>query len=330
MHALPFSRSLPTALVGLVALAGGVAHAHPALASAGTHSGARIYPCVAGLPASTICERALGVAIVPPQGWLLAPPGQYTPGSLDFTRQGRIRFSVQPLGAVDARHQPCAANAAAAALVRQSNSTAQIARTPITVGGVPAVELRGMPGPAPSVQIVAAANGALYNIVTFDSPTVQPDQRAALTSLRFIQRFRPFPNATPPAPAVVAAANTCAATPTTSRAMLDVQMSATTSAILVQVTGRGFRPNEAVSLRADWSGIPKGGQFPRYTRYTVMGTARASALGAIKVTLSIPVPAHAYAASTVHVQAESARRGVQSVATIGHLRNSTGMPDVVL
>ncbi len=319
-HALSSSRFLPTALVGLAALAGGVAHALPAFASAGTHSGARIYPCVAGLPASAICERALGVAVVPPQGWRLAPPNQYTPGSLDFTRQGRIRLSVQPLGTVDTRHQPRAANAAATALVRQSNSTAPITRTPITVGGVPAVELRGMPGPAPSVQIVAAANGALYNIVTFDSAILQPDQRAALTSLRFIQRFQPFPNATPPATAVVAAANSCAVTPATSQVTLGVRTSATPSAILVRVTGRGFQPDEAVSLRADWSGIPKRGESLRYTHYTAVEMAQASPLGALITTLSIPVPAQAYASYTVRVEAESVHRGVQSVTPMAAVR----------
>jgi len=243
----PLSRFLPATLIGFVALAGGAAQAHPAFASAGTHSHARIYPCVAGLPTSTICERALGVAVVPPRGWRLAPPGQYTPGSLDFTLQGRIRFSVQPLGAVDSRHQLCAAGAAA----------------------------------------------------------------AALTSLRFIQRFRPFPNATPPAPAVVAAANTCAATTATttatSRVALSVQTSATTSAILVRITGRGFRPDGAVSLRAAWSGIPARGQSPRYTRYTVVQATQASPLGAISATLSIPVPARAYASYTVRVEARSDR-----------------------
>lgn len=306
-HALLFEKSLPAALIGVVALAGGVAQAQPAFASTGTHAHARVYPCAAGLPASAICERALGVAVTPPPAWRLAPPGQYSPGSLDFTLRGRIRFSVQPLGLVAARRQPCAANAAAAALIRQSNSTAPITRAPITVGGVPAVEIRGMPGAGPNVQIVAAANGALYNIVTFDSAILQPDQRAALTSLRFIQRFRPFPNATPPAPTIVAAANTCAATTATARATLAARTSATATAILVRVTGRGFRPDDAVSVRANWSGVPARGQFPRYTRYTVTRTVRVSPLGALAATLAIPVPAPAYASYTIRVEARSDR-----------------------
>jgi hypothetical protein len=50
------------------------------------------------------------------------------------------------------------------------------------------------------VQIIVAHAGALYDIVTFDSNSIQPDQQQALASMHFNLRAGAFPPSNPPAP----------------------------------------------------------------------------------------------------------------------------------
>ncbi len=155
-------------------------------------------------PADAVADNALGVGLSSlPAGWSQAPAGQYTPGTIALiTKAGGesdLRLSVQPLGTADTSDEATAATAAADQVVQRGGDAASVTRTPITVAGSKGVMLQGMPGPA-NVQIVLAHGGALYDVVTFDSNALQPDQDQALASMHFIARSGSLPSANPPAP----------------------------------------------------------------------------------------------------------------------------------
>ncbi|MGI8915016.1 MAG: M23 family metallopeptidase [Chloroflexota bacterium] len=111
-------------------------------------------------------------------------------------------MSIQPLSTGDTSNEAAAASTAADRLVQENPTPAGLqspTRSPITVAGSPGIMLEGVPGP-PNVQIVLAHAGAIYDVVTFDRNTLQPDQQQALANLRFIPRVGSFPSAHPPVP----------------------------------------------------------------------------------------------------------------------------------
>lgn len=152
-----------------------------------------------------VTDKALGVEFTTlPSGWFLASPGVYTPGTIGLVTlqsdgQYDVKLSVQPLGIGDTHDELAAAQTAADKVVKASNSPTPITRTPISLAGARGVKLEGMPGSA-NVQIIVAHAGALYDIVTFDSDSIQPDQQQALASMHFNLRVGAFPPSNPPAP----------------------------------------------------------------------------------------------------------------------------------
>lgn len=150
-------------------------------------------------------DSPLGVAFTSlPAGWSVATPGQYTPGFLVLINPSRGEvnqgeLAVQPLGLAVTSNEEQAASVAADRLVKESNFTGPITRTPMRLGSAAAVMLQGMPGPA-NVQFAVAHAGALYDIVTLGSDTLLPGQQQALAALHFIPRVGQFPSRNPAAP----------------------------------------------------------------------------------------------------------------------------------
>jgi hypothetical protein len=157
-----------------------------------------------GCPQGAACDYALGVALVPPSGWKLIPPGHYPPHvhvwfagpslGLDYN----VRLLLGPDGTTRDRNDAHAARAAANRLVNGYRSI-HPTQYPVRYGGAPGILIRGLPGgPGPDAFITLVHHGALYSIVAAGA-TLAPDQRKALASLRFIPRVGPFPPANPTA-----------------------------------------------------------------------------------------------------------------------------------
>jgi hypothetical protein len=83
----------------------------------------------------------------------------------------------------------------AEALVRTTTRRHPITRRRSIVAGAPAVYLYDLPAtPKPSVQIIVAHRGAVYQLIfPGSSRALRPDQWHALASMRFIPRVGPFP-----------------------------------------------------------------------------------------------------------------------------------------
>ncbi len=265
-------------------------------------------PAVVTCPALATCDTALGVSVVPPAGWSAAPAGQYTPGALTFVRAmtsslgGKLRLSVQPLGTITTSNAVTAAMAAADALVARSNGSLPVTRTMVTVGGVPAVALQGLPGQQPTLQTVVAYGGATYDIVTFGGATLQPDQRAALATLRFIPRVGPFPPADVPGPFVPAQGNPRRLPVLTARP-------AVSATVTIYVQGAVFRPGEAVSVRVYWTGVPRRAVQPYDLYYTLFQNLIVDRQGSLDTAFSIPTAPQTYRSYSVTVIASDTYTG---------------------
>ncbi len=265
-------------------------------------------PGVVTCPNLATCDTALGVSVVPPAGWSVAPAGQYTPGALTFVRTmttslgGDPRMSIQPLGTITTSNTVAAATAAAAALVAQGNGSLPVTRTMVMVAGVPAIALQGLPGQQPTLQTVVAHGGALYDIVTFGSATLQPDQRAALAALRFIPRVGPFPPANAPGPFVPAQGNPRRLPVLTARPADD-------ATVVIHVQGAVFQPGEAVSVRVYWTGVPRRAAPPYDLYYTLFQNLIVGRQGTLDTAFSIPTPPKTYRSYSVSAIVSDTRTG---------------------
>jgi hypothetical protein len=163
----------------------------------------------AGCPSGTVCNRALGVALIPPSSWQTLPPGSFPPPALAFFvgpprgAVNRIRLVIRSDGTTRERNDAHAAVVAANALTRGYSRLAMLpplVRVPVQYGGAPGIMIRNLPGqPTMVLEIVLEHRGALYSIIAPGSHLAS-DQRQALASLRFIARVGPFPGANPPPP----------------------------------------------------------------------------------------------------------------------------------
>jgi hypothetical protein len=157
--------------------------------------------CGPSVPGPAVCDRLLGVALTVPKGWSVVPREKFPPGYLAFwthipgSQEPPSHLVIEPVGLASACTDGQAALAVAEALARTTTSRHPIMRRRSIVAGAPAVYLYGLPAtPEPSVQIVVAHRGAVYQLI-FPGSTraLQPDQWHALASLRFIPRIGPFP-----------------------------------------------------------------------------------------------------------------------------------------
>ncbi len=164
-------------------------------------------PDPAGCPAGTVCDRALGVALIPPSGWHRVPPGHWPAHVLVWFVQPplgleyNVRLLIGPDGTTRDRNDARAAAAAAQKLIASYRGHIHPIRYAVRYGGAPGVLIRGLPGCecGPDAFIILAHQGALYSIIA-PGTTLAPDQRQALAGLRFIPRAGTFPPANPPAP----------------------------------------------------------------------------------------------------------------------------------
>lgn len=160
-----------------------------------------------GCPSGTVCDRALGIALTPPRDWRLLPPGKLPAHTIAFYKPPvigpsyNVRLVVGSDGTTAERNDVRAAAQAANRLTRgYTHLRHPIVRISVRYGGAPGVMVLNLPGPPPGVAVfVLAHQGALYGIVA-PGRSLAPDQRRALTNLRFISRVGPFPPANPPAP----------------------------------------------------------------------------------------------------------------------------------
>lgn len=185
-------------LLAILAVAVGM---HSAAAAAGGPAPAGANGC----PSGTVCDHALGVALIPPSGWQRVPPGHWPshvlvwfvlpPLGLDYN----VRLLVGPDGTTNDRNAAHAAATAADKLIAGYRGQVHPTRSAVRYGGAPGVLIRGLPGCecGPDAIIVLAHRGALYSIVA-PGTTLAPDQQQALASLQFIPRVGPFPSASPP------------------------------------------------------------------------------------------------------------------------------------
>lgn len=109
----------------------------------------------AATPSFAVSDKALGVSFSTlPAGWSLAPPGQYTPGTVALitTSNGEsdVKLSVQPLGSGDTNNELAAATAEADKLVQAVSNPTTVMRTPVSVAEARGIMLTGMPGPPPT------------------------------------------------------------------------------------------------------------------------------------------------------------------------------------
>lgn len=159
-------------------------------------------------PAARVCDHALGIDLLPQPGWIHLAPPQVPGHVIAFaTRPIRgqdydIRLQIAPWGVAGQLDDAKAAQAGADRLIGGFHTRLHVSRTPIRYDGAPGELIRGLP-PTPhrAVDIVPAHDGVIYLIIAPGSaPSLAPDQQAALASMRFIPRRRPFPSANLPAP----------------------------------------------------------------------------------------------------------------------------------
>jgi hypothetical protein len=275
-------------------------------------------------PADVARNGILGVALTLPAGWqetspaidprLLSPPTLFF--VVPIHGAGNPRLLITGLGTTTDPNEARAANAAADRLVRGSGQRGAprplVTRRPITIAGAPGVLLRGLPGQTPNVQIVLAHAGALYNFIAFiafgQAERLQADQRAALSSLRFIPRLGPFPP--PPSFPPHPAPNPFATVPT----LALTGTGAGGGALTVRAAGHGYLPQEAVELDTCWRGIPRPGRHPLYTSYVLTQVVTAGRDGILDVVVTIPVRPDAYSSYTLRTLARDSRIGYRLAA----------------
>lgn len=171
----------------------------PALATSGTGD----------CPPRTVCDHALGIALVPAPGWRRMPADKLPPHTIGlFAPHGvelsyGVRLIIASDGTTKVRNDARAAVRAANAFTRgyrRLRMRPPLIRIRVRYGGAPGVLIRNLPGqPTLVVVIILAHHGALYRILATGS-TLARDQRRILSSLRFIRRVGRFPPANPPAP----------------------------------------------------------------------------------------------------------------------------------
>lgn len=282
-------------------------------------------PSALSCPAGMVCNTAIGVAVRPPQGWVVAPPGHFAFNDLALVTidTGRVDMQlhlvVEPFGTTTLHDLGAAAQAAAHAATQ--GFPIPIPSTSFIVAGIPAVRLRGLPGgPEFGQEIVVAHDGLLYGIYTFDSArdALTPAQRQALASLRFIPRAGPALRPYDTNAMLAVGYNPCLegrrATPSASPAQLSATFAVTpergNDMVAVKVTGAGLRPRQAVALTACWS----RGPHPAYVWYLPMSPIHADAHGDLHVPAGRPtfvmgVPSGSFGAWTVQIVAADAHSG---------------------
>ena len=309
----------------LTILASGSVYAPLARASAAQLTWRYASSCASGVSAPALCDRSLGVALTVPTGWSVTPPGHVPPGALAFwtvvpgRQNATLHLIVEPVGLARNCGDAQAATAVADALVAGANNSQPILRDQNTVAGAPAVFLTGLPGAGPSIQVIATHNGAVYHLI-FPGSALQPDQRLALTSLRFVPRIGPFPGSVDPG--LTHALRACAAAQT---ARLSLGDALGTDPLTLYADDAGFPASRAVTVRLSWQGTPLQRQRPRYTSYTTYQITRTTSQGALTVRLSVPARATAFATFTVRVVATDTRAGTILAMVSSTFRNSGGV-----
>jgi hypothetical protein len=162
-----------------------------------------------GCPAGTVCDHALGVALILPSGWRPLPAGKLPAHTIGFfalpvrAPSYNIRLIIASDGTTREHNDVRAATQAASAFARgysRLRMRPPLVRVSVRYGGAPGVMILNLPGqPTPVTVIILAHRGALYRIVA-PGATLARDQRQVLSGLRFIPRVGPFPPANPPAP----------------------------------------------------------------------------------------------------------------------------------
>lgn len=146
----------------------------------------------------TICDPALGIALIPAPGVKRASrPGQYPPhwivlvSSRPHQVDMNLRLQVTSWDTYQGRNDRSAASAGMDRLLR---GLPHSERHGVRYGGAPGVLVHGLPGIAPgTTAIILAHNHALYKILAPRTGQLAPDQRRMLAGLRFIPRVGPFP-----------------------------------------------------------------------------------------------------------------------------------------
>ncbi len=251
---------------------------------------------------TTVRDSALGVAFDLPAGWTRDQTPAHVLEFAGFPPSGArysvVRLSITSWGTTFDQDD---ARVAAAGMDSLLEGATPASRVVVSYAGAPGVQATGVLGPGPVTAIILAHAGAVYKILA-PGAALGPDQLAALRSLRFIPRFGLFP-----------AANGTGV-PSTTAPALTVTTTTLTTGLAVRVRGAGFGAGARVTLRAMWTGVPRSGQYPRYTSYMATQFARADRVGALDATLDIPVDPSAYADYHVRVMATDATTGGKAAA----------------
>ncbi len=179
-----------------------------------------------GCPPGAVCDRALGVALVPSAGWQRLPPGNFPPPTLAWFvgppsgSVNHLRLIIRSNGRSSDRDDARAAATAANTRISEYSNRASITRCPVRYGSAPGLLIRRLPGePEPYAYIILAHQGSLYSILAPGS-RLAIDQQQALGSLRFITRIGPVSPANPPPPITSTPARTIPGNVFTGRAFI--------------------------------------------------------------------------------------------------------------
>lgn len=144
-----------------------------------------------------VAASRLGVSLTLPTDWQQVSRAKDAPLGMTLGRRSgtnsrsMVRMTIEVLGPMRIGSPQAIARSFACGLTR-GHGNLLIQRRDVRYGGVSGVMLLGMPGAQRTVQIVLASHGVVYNVVAVGK-ALAADQRAALSSLRFVSVARNSP-----------------------------------------------------------------------------------------------------------------------------------------
>jgi hypothetical protein len=151
-------------------------------------------------PRGTVCDRALGVSLVPAAGVHQALPGKYPPHELVLQKRltpvnDAVRLALMSSGTTRDANGSRAAENGMERLLRGTGRKGTFHCVEVHYGGASGCLVYNVPSsPSAIVAVVLCSHQFLYKILAPGS-RLSPDQSQMLRSLRFIPRAGHFPPA---------------------------------------------------------------------------------------------------------------------------------------
>ena len=152
-------------------------------------------------PGRVVVDRRMGLSLTLPPGWAVLPRAKDAPVGMTLGRpswfprhpnQGPApTLSIGILGRTRVTDPAQTARKWAQKLTKGLKGV-RVRQRAVRYAGVPGVELVGMPGQGPTVQIILASRGTVYRF-TAPGRALTRDQKSVMASLRFLSRFSNAP-----------------------------------------------------------------------------------------------------------------------------------------